>query len=169
MLPFKNCPAREATLLLFHRKQECHKHLSKQEIPLAIVDLQTTNLIYMSNIKTTLDEWEVQDLEDNSSLHIYVQSATELGNKSLPGIQVMYMGHFLTYEPLAVERWAYQADKAGKTEYLLENNSWMVYEDQYIKNYLILGTPLKAKVEVKTRTSKPKIREYALPFKLEND
>jgi hypothetical protein len=123
----------------------------------------------MSNIKTTLDEWEVRDLEDNSSLRIYVHSATELGNKSLPGIQVMYMGHFVTYEPLAVERWAYQAYKAGQTEYLLESYSWMVHEDQYIKNYLILGSPLKARVEVKTRTSRPKIREYVLPFKLEND
>jgi len=121
----------------------------------------------MSNIKTKLDEWEVRDLEDNSSLRIYVESATELGNRSLPGIQILYMGHFVTYEPLAVERWAYQAYKAGKTEYLLEDKSWMAHEDQYVKNWLIIGSPLKARVEVKTRTSRPKVREYALPFELE--
>jgi hypothetical protein len=123
----------------------------------------------MSNIKTKLDEWEVRDLEDNSTLRIYVQSATELGNQSLPGIQVIYMGQFVNYEPLTVERWAYQAYKAGKTEYLLEDQSWIVYEDQYVKNWLILGSPLKARVEVKSRTSRPKVREYDLPFELENE
>jgi hypothetical protein len=51
---------------------------------------------------------------------------------------------------------------------LLEDKSWMVHEDQYVKNWLILGTPLKARVEVKTRSSKPKVREYVLPFELEN-
>jgi hypothetical protein len=122
----------------------------------------------MANIKTTVDEWEVRDLEDNSALRIYVESCTELGNQSQPGIQVLYMGHYVTYEPLAVERWAYQASKAGKSEYLLEDKSWMVHEDQYVKNWLILGTPLKARVEVKTRSSKPKVREYVLPFELEN-
>ncbi len=123
----------------------------------------------MANIKTKLDEWEVKDLEDNSSLRIYVESATELGNQSLPGIQVLYMGQYVTYEPLIAERWAYQAQKAGKTEYLLEDKSWMVHEDQYVKNYLILGTPCKARIVVKTRTSKPKVREYELPFQLNND
>jgi hypothetical protein len=122
----------------------------------------------MANIKTTVDEWEVRDLEDNSALRIYVESCTELGNQSKPGIQVLYMGHYVTYEPLAVERWAYQASKAGKSEYLLEDKSWMVHADQYVKNWLILGTPLKARVEVKTRSSKPKVREYILPFELEN-
>jgi hypothetical protein len=122
----------------------------------------------MANIKTTVDEWEVRDLEDNSALRIYVESCTELGNQSKPSIQVLYMGHYVTYEPLAVERWAYQASKAGKSEYLLEDKSWMVHEDQYVKNWLILGTPLKARVEVKTRSSKPKVREYVLPFELEN-
>ncbi len=123
----------------------------------------------MADIRTKLDEWEVRDLEDNSSLRICIESGTELGNQGRPGIQVLYMGQYVTYEPLAVERWAYQAQKAGKTEYLLEDKSWMVHEDQYVKNWLILGAPLKARVEVKTRSSKPKVREYDLPFQLEND
>ena len=42
----------------------------------------------------------------------------------------------------------------------------MVHEDQYVKNYLVLGLPLKAKVEVKTRSSKPVIKEYEIPFEL---
>jgi hypothetical protein len=42
----------------------------------------------------------------------------------------------------------------------------MVHEDQYIKNYLVMGTPLKARVEVKTRSSKPVVKEYVLPFEL---
>ena len=122
----------------------------------------------MANIKTKIDEWEVRDLEDNSTLRIYVENCTELGNQSKPGIQVLYMGNYVTYEPLAVERWAYQAGKADKSEYLLEDKSWMVHEDQYVKNWLIVGTPLKVRVEVKTRSSKPKVREYELPFELEN-
>lgn len=121
----------------------------------------------MTTIRTKLDEWEVRDLEDNSALRIYVESCSELGNQSLPGIQVLYMGQFVTYEPLAVERWAYQANKAGVTEYLLEDKSWLVHTDQYVKNSLVLGTPLKARVEVKTRSSKPKVREYDLPFELD--
>jgi hypothetical protein len=74
------------------------------------------------------------------------------------------MGYTVNYEPLIAERWVYQAGKAGAAEYLLEDYSWMVHEDQYIKNYLIPGAPLKAKVEVKSRSSKPVIREYILPF-----
>lgn len=123
----------------------------------------------MADIRTKVDEWEVRDLEDNSSLRIYVERGTELGNHGKPGIQVLYMGQYVTYEPLAVERWAYQAQKAGQTEFLLEDKSWLVHDDQYVKNYLILGSPMKARVEVKTRTSKPKMREYDLPFELEND
>ena len=120
----------------------------------------------MSNIKTMIDEWEVRDLEDNSSLKIGVASCTELGNNSQPGLQVYYLGYIVNYEPLIVERWAYQANKAGVTDYLLEDSSWTVHPDQYIKNYLILGSPLKARVEVKTRSSKPIIKEYPLPFEV---
>ncbi|MBD0261079.1 MAG: hypothetical protein ICV83_35615 [Cytophagales bacterium] len=121
----------------------------------------------MTNIRTKIDEWEVRDLEDNSALRIYVENCTELGNQGQPGIQVLYMGQYVTFEPLAVERWAYQAQKAGKTELLLEDKSWLAHEDQYVKSWLVLGSPLKARVEVKTRSSKPKVREYALPFALE--
>lgn len=121
----------------------------------------------MSNVKTLLDEWSVRDLEDNSSLKIAVESCTELGNKSLPGIQVYWLGHILNYEPLAVERWVYQATKAGVTDYLLEDHSWTVHQDQYIKNYLVIGDTLKARVVVKTRSSKPVMKEYDLPFQLE--
>jgi hypothetical protein len=121
----------------------------------------------MTNIRTKIDEWEVRDLEDNCTLRIYVENCTELGNQGLPGIQVQYMGQYVTFEPMAVERWAYQAQKAGKTELLLEDKSWSAHEDQYVKNWLVLGSPLKARVEVKTRSSKPKVRQYALPFEPE--
>ncbi|MDJ1467922.1 hypothetical protein QNI19_29195 [Cytophagaceae bacterium DM2B3-1] len=43
----------------------------------------------------------------------------------------------------------------------------MVHQDQYIKNYLVIGDILKARVVVKTRSSKPVIKEYDLPFQLE--
>ena len=120
----------------------------------------------MANVKTTLDEWEVKDLENNSSLKIKIISCTELGNKAKPGIQVSYSGTYVNYEPERVEKWAYEAGKKGEKEYLLKDNSWITHEDRYIKNYLILGSPLKAKVEVKTRSSKPVIKEYALPFEV---
>jgi hypothetical protein len=120
----------------------------------------------MSNVKTVTEEWAVRDLEDNSSLNISVLRCTELGNQGKPGIQVCFMGTIVNYEPLAVERWAYQATKAGAAEYLLADYSWMAHEDQYVKNYLVLGSPLKARVEVKTRSSKPIIKEYPLPFEV---
>jgi hypothetical protein len=122
----------------------------------------------MSNIKTVIEEWAVKDLEDGSSLNISVVGCTELGNQSQPGIQVWYMGNIVNFEPLAVERWSYQASKINASEYLLADHSWMVHEDQYVKVSLVLGTPLKAKVEVKTRSSKPIIKEYVLPFEMAN-
>lgn len=118
----------------------------------------------MSNVKTVIEEWSVRDLEDGSSLNISVLGCTELGNDGKPGVQVCYMGNTINFEPLVVERWVYQAHKAGVTAYLLEAHSWMAHEDQYVKNYLLVGSPLKVKVEVKTRSSKPVIKEYALPF-----
>ena len=118
----------------------------------------------MANEKTIIAEWAVKDLEDGSSLTITVVNCTELGNQSLPGLQVLYMGHIVNYEPNVVERWAYQATKAGVTDYLLEDNSWIVHDDQFVKNYLVLDKPLKAKVEVKTRTSRLISHEYDLPF-----
>jgi len=120
----------------------------------------------MANQKNIIDEWTVKDLEDGSSLTITVVHCTELGNQSLPGIQVLYMGNTVNYEPLAVERLAYQATKAGVTEYLLDAKSWMVHDDQFVKNYLVLGSPLKAKVDVKTRSSEVLTKEYELPFSL---
>lgn len=120
----------------------------------------------MSNIKTIIEEWAVPDLEDGSSLSISVVGCTELGNTAKPGIQVCFMGNIINYEPLATARLAYLAEKSNVTDYLLEDKSWMVHEDQYIKNYLVQGSPLKARVEVKTRSSKPVIKEYILPFQV---
>lgn len=118
----------------------------------------------MANVKTVIDEWSVKDLEDGSSLTITVVACTELGNQSLPGIQVLYMGHIINFEPLITERWAYQASKTEATDYLLADNSWMAHDDQFVKNYLVVGSPLKAKIEVKTRSSKVISKEYELPF-----
>ncbi|HEX9956252.1 MAG TPA: hypothetical protein VGA96_03315 [Fibrella sp.] len=120
----------------------------------------------MANQKTIIDEWAVRDLEDGSSLSISVVGCTELGNRSLPGIQVIYMGNIINYEPLITERWAYEASKAGVDEYLLEDRSWMVHQDQFVKVYLVPGSPLKAKVEAKSRTSKMISKEYELPFEV---
>ncbi|WP_020607052.1 hypothetical protein [Spirosoma spitsbergense] len=118
----------------------------------------------MVNEKTVIDEWSVKDLEDNSSLSIKVIDCPELGNRSLPGIQLIYMGNIVNVEPDVVERWAYQATKAGVTDYLLEDKSWLVHENQFVKIYLILGSPLKVRVSVKTRSSKVISKEYELPF-----
>ena len=117
------------------------------------------------NIKTKIDEWEVRDLEDNSVVTVVIEHNTEMGNKSLPGLQVLCSGHIVNYEPLHVERWTYAAKKAGQSEFLLEDLSWMVYEDRFIKHYLVTGDKPKAKVAVKVRSKdKPVIKEYELPF-----
>ena len=126
----------------------------------------------MSNIKTKIDEWEVRDLEDNGVLRIYVEHNTEMGNRGVPGIQVWYTiaggTSIVNYEPLHVERWAYQARKQQTDEYLITDHSWIYYEDTYIKNYLVLGEQLKAKVAVKVRSSAKVItKEYDLPFTLD--
>jgi hypothetical protein len=120
----------------------------------------------MADIRTILDEWSVKDLEDNSSIRIMVENCTEIGNNNKPGIQVHYMGYIVTFEPNIVEQWAYKAGKTKVTEYFLEDKSWTAHEDQYVKVYLLVGPPLKAKVEVKTRSSKPIIKEYPLPFEV---
>jgi hypothetical protein len=122
----------------------------------------------MANEVKVLDTIEVRDLEDNSKLTVVVQSCTELGNKGVPGLQVHYMGYIVNFEPLIVEKWAYQARKAGKEAYLLEDYSWNVHPDQFIRNYLVLGSPLKVRVEVKTRSkAQPVVKEYPLPFAVE--
>ncbi len=123
----------------------------------------------MANVSTILETIEVRDLEDNSKLTVVVQSCSELGNSAAAGLQVTYLGYILNLEPLQVERWAYQARKAGKDVMLLEDNSWNVHADQYVRNSLVLGDPLKVRVEVKTRSrAAPVTREYALPFKIED-
>ena len=121
----------------------------------------------MTNVTSVIDEWLVKDLEDNSSISVMVETGTELGNSGVPGIQVKCMGYIITYEPNIVEQWAYKAQKQGLTEYLIEDKSWIHYEDQFVKHYLVLGNPLKAKVIVKTRSSKPITREYELPFEID--
>jgi hypothetical protein len=119
----------------------------------------------MANIKTKIDEWEVTDLEDNSVIRVYVEHNTEMGNNSQPGIQVTCFGHFVNYEPLHVERWAYAAKKQNSAEYLIADSSWTVHEDTYIKHFLVTGEPLKAKIAVKVKSkSEPIVKEYALPF-----
>jgi hypothetical protein len=122
----------------------------------------------MANVKTPIEEWTVKDLEDNSKITIFVESGTELGNNGKPGIQIYYMGNIVCFEPNIVEKWAYQASKAGVTEYLLEDKSWTYHQDQFVKIYLVLGNPLKARVEAKTRTMKaPTVKEYPLPITVE--
>lgn len=122
----------------------------------------------MANLSTVLDTIEVRDLEDNSKLTVIVQSCTELGNSAAAGLQIHYLGYILNLEPLAVERWAYQARKAGQEVWLLDDYSWNVHADQYIRNSLVLGDPLKVRVEVKTRSrAAAVVREYPLPFGLE--
>ncbi|MGC4103990.1 hypothetical protein [Ferruginibacter sp.] len=123
----------------------------------------------MPNIQTTIDEWEIKDLEDNSTIRVHVSHNTEMGNNSQPGLQVICMGNIINYEPLHAERWAYAAKKAQQQEYFIENGSWTVYDDTFIKHYLVTGEKLKAKVEIKVRSkSKPVVKEYELPFVLED-
>jgi len=118
------------------------------------------------NVATKLDEWQVKDLEDDSIFRVEVFHFSEMGNNSVPGLHISCnYGTPANYEPLHVERYAYAAKKAKQTEYLIENLSWMVYDDTYLKHYLIIGEPLKARVEVKVRSKdKAIIKEYDLPF-----
>ena len=118
----------------------------------------------MANQKTLVDEIEVRDLEDGSKLPVVVEECSELGNESRPGLQVHFLGYIVNFEPLIAERWNYQAKKAGGGPLLLDS-SWTYHTDQFIKVYFVPGTPPKAKVEVKTRsTDTPVEKEYALPF-----
>lgn len=122
----------------------------------------------MANVITVLDTIEVRDLEDNSRLTVEVRACSELGNRGVPGLQISYLGYLVNFEPNQVERWAYQARKAGQ-EALLLDQSWDVHPDQFIRNYLVLGEPLRARVQVKTRSrSKLVERDYPLPFALED-
>lgn len=120
----------------------------------------------MANVKTLVDQWSVKDLEDNSSINVSVESGSELGNNGQPGIQVVCMGATVTYERNIVEQWAYKAGKENLEEYFLEDKSWTFHQDQYVKHSLVLGSPLKARITVKTRSSKPITKDYELPFEL---
>ena len=124
----------------------------------------------MANIKTKIDEWEVKDMEDNSTIAVHIEHNSEMGNKGVPGLQVWCMGRIINYEPVQSERWAYEARKSGQTEYLLEGDSWMAYEDTFVKYFFIPGITPKAKVEVKVRSkNRSVIKEYELPFVMEEE
>jgi hypothetical protein len=119
----------------------------------------------MANEKTVLDDIEVKDLEDGSVLKVHVEACTELGNLGKPGLQVYWMGYIVNFEPVIAERWNYQAKKAGGGPLLLEDKSWLAHADQFIKIYYVPGSPPKAKIEVKSRTTDaPVVKEYPLPF-----
>jgi hypothetical protein len=124
----------------------------------------------MANVKTKVDEWEVRDLEDNGLLRVYVEHNTEMGNKGVPGIQIHYpFGSIINFEPVHVERWAYQAYKEKTDTYLIADHSWMVYDDTYVKNYLVKdGEKFKARIEVKVRSkAKSIVKDYDLPFSID--
>ena len=124
----------------------------------------------MSNTKTLVDSFEVRDLEDNSVIRVAVEHCTEVGNAGKPGLQVLYMGNIVCLEPLMAARLAYQARKAGKTELWLEDRSWAVHQDQFVKLFLVLGDKPQVRVEVKTRSkSKPVVKAYELPFSLDDE
>lgn len=124
----------------------------------------------MSNVKTLIESFEVQDLEDGSAIRVAVEHCTEVGNAGKPGLQVLYMGNIVCFEPLMAAKLAYQAKKAGKTELLLEDRSWVVHQDQYVKLFLVLGGPPTVRAEVKTRSkSKPVVKTWALPFSLDDE
>jgi hypothetical protein len=117
----------------------------------------------MGNVVTLIDEWSIKDLEDNTSLKILVEGCSELGNNARPGLRVMFLGYTINFEPNLVEQWVYKAVKEDVTEYVLKD-SWMVNANQYVKVALLIGNPLKARVEAKTKTSKPMVKEYELPI-----
>lgn len=124
----------------------------------------------MSNVKTPIDSFEVRDLEDNSTIKVHVESCTEVGNAGKPGIQVLYMGNIVCFEPLMAAKLAYQAKKAGQTELLLSDRSWIQHQDQFVKLFLVTAPKPAVRVEVKTRSkSKPVVKTYDLPFALDEE
>lgn len=135
----------------------------------------------MANITTLVEEWEIPNpnVSDGSNpgedrpapIRILVTHHTEMGNFSLPGLQVHCDDSLIDYEPVLTEYWAYSARRLGKTEHLLEYLSWKEHSDTYIKFYLLTGNTLKdtlkARVAVKVRNQEnPIIKEYELPFTL---
>lgn len=124
----------------------------------------------MTNTKTALESFEIKDLEDNSAIRFHVEHCTEVGNEGKPGIQVHYMGNVVCFEPLMAARLAYQARKAGKSELLLEDRSWIQHQDQYVKLFLVLGNEPQVRIEAKTRSkTKPVVKTYQLPFSLDEE
>ena len=124
----------------------------------------------MSNVKTLIETFEVRDLEDNSLITVHVEHCTEVGNAGKPGLQVLYMGNIVCFEPLMAGKLAWQARKAGKTELFLEDRSWAVHQDQFVKLFLVLGEKPSVRLEVKTRSKqKPVVKTYELPFTLDDD
>jgi hypothetical protein len=124
----------------------------------------------MTNVKTPVDSFEVRDLEDNSVLRVHVEACTEVGNAGKPGLQVLYMGNIVCFEPLMANRLAYQARKAKQTELYLEDRSWAVHQDQFVKLFLVTSPTPAVRVEVKTRSkSKPVVKTYELPFALDEE
>lgn len=116
--------------------------------------------------KKLIEEIKVKDLEDGNSLRVEVYECPELGNEGKPGLQMLSLGQYSNFEPVKAEQWAYQMKKAGEAEKLLDS-SWTHHQDQYIKIYFVPGAPAKAKVVVKSRSSKPVEKVYALPFDAE--
>lgn len=124
----------------------------------------------MTNVKTPVETLEVRDLEDGSTLTVHVESCTEVGNDGVPGLQVLFLGYIVCFEPRMAGKLAYQARKAGQSEVFLADRSWAVHEDQFVKLFLMLGTPPAVRVEVKTRSqSKAVVKVYPLPISLEDE
>ncbi|MCB9894482.1 MAG: hypothetical protein H6839_08530 [Planctomycetes bacterium] len=123
----------------------------------------------MVNKIEKLDEWEVRDLEDDSMIRIEVEACSELGNKNKPGIRIKYIigggMSYCIYEPWTAEKLHYEAKKAGGT-LVRKDKSWEKHEDTWLRNSLVIdGERLKARVEVKVRSSdEPVVKEYDLPF-----
>ena len=119
----------------------------------------------MANEKTVVEELEFRDLEDDSKLKVAVLACTELGNNSKPGLQVMWMGNIVNFHPLAAEKWAYEAKKKGGDPLLLEDQSWVPHQNQFIKIYFVPGSPAKARVEMKTRSmDQSSTKDFDCPF-----
>ncbi len=71
---------------------------------------------------------------------------------------------------VVIHRFAVAAYAVGKSELLLEDRSWTVHQDQFVKLFLVTGAEPRVRVEVKTRSkSKPVVKTYALPFSLDNE
>lgn len=132
--------------------------------------LMSSTTIFAQGEKTVLESWTVKDKSDQSSHYeITVYECTEMGNQSKPGLQVLYMGRYVNFEPIITTKWYNEAKKKGVNEYLLPDDNSYTYREnkgEYVKIYLVCE-PLSLKVEVKTTTSKPVIKTFELPFTIE--